>query len=77
MLAVIVIIIVAIIIFCVSSAKGSTSKNKTTTRYDKSGNWMDFDIGKDENKVGNPKYPKAGQDSVMKHEFMDDIMNKK
>ena len=45
------------------------------TRYEKSGNWMDFDIGRDEKKVGDPKYPKAGIDSVMKHEFLDELFH--
>ena len=47
------------------------------TRYEKSGNWMDFDIGRDEKKVGDQKYPKAGIDSVMKHEFMDELLKDK
>lgn len=46
------------------------------SKYSKSGNWMDFDPGVDENKVGDPKYPNAGTDSVMKHEFLDNL-NKK
>ena len=56
-----------------------TTSTRTTdhTRYEKSGNWMDFDIGQDEKKVGDPKYPKAGIDSVMKHEFMDDLLKNK
>ena len=55
----------------------STDRSTDHTRYEKSGNWMDFDIGRDEKKVGDPKYPKAGIDSVMKHEFMDDLLNDK
>ena len=47
------------------------------TRYEKSGNWMDFDIGQDEKKVGDPRFPKAGIDSVMKHEFLDELLNDK
>ena len=55
----------------------STDRTTDHTRYEKSGNWMDFDIGQDEKKVGDPKYPKAGIDSVMKHEFLDDLLNDK
>ena len=59
-----------------SSAGHRANASKTrTTKYEQSGNWMDFDIGRDEKKVGDPKYPKAGIDSVMKHEFMDDLAN--
>ena len=47
------------------------------TSYEKSHNYMDFDPGVDENKVGDPKYPTAGADSVMKHEFLDDLFEKK
>jgi len=36
---------------------------------------MDFDPGADSNKVGDPKYPNAGMDSVMKHEFMNDLLD--
>ena len=37
---------------------------------------MDFDPGVDSDKVGDPKYPNAGIDSVMKHEFLDDLIDK-
>lgn len=37
---------------------------------------MDFDAGVDSNKVGDPKYPTAGIDSVMKHEFMEDVIDR-
>ena len=77
-----------LILVIVGSAKGKAAENKAAgrttstrttdhTRYEQSGNWMDFDIGRDEKKVGDPKYPKAGIDSVMKHEFMDDLLNDK
>ena len=44
-------------------------------RYAKTRNFMDFDPGVDEDKVGDSEYPNAGVDSVMKHEFMEDISN--
>ena len=75
MLAIIVIIILSLIFLIIGTTKGKPTNQ--TTRYDKTGNWMDFDIGKDETKVGNPKHPNAGIDSVMKHEFMDDITKNK
>ena len=59
----------------VSSEHSANASKTRTTKYEQSGNWMDFDIGRDEKKVGDPKYPKAGIDSVMKHEFMDDLLN--
>ena len=37
---------------------------------------MDFDPGVDSDKVGDPKYPNAGIDSAMKHEFLDDLIDK-
>lgn len=35
---------------------------------------MDFDPGVDSDKVGNPKYPNAGIDSIMKYKFLEDIL---
>lgn len=49
------------------------TKSGKDTRYSETRNWMDFDPGKDESKVGDPKYPTAGIDSVMKHEFLNDL----
>lgn len=60
-----------------SSGHGANASKTRTTRYEQSGNWMDFDIGRDEKKVGDPKYPKAGIDSVMKHGFMDELLKDK
>lgn len=50
------------------------TKSGKDTRYSQTGNWMDFNPGEDEDKVGDPKYPNAGMDSVMKHEFLNDLM---
>ena len=76
MLVVVVIVVaVAVMILVGGATKGKPTDKKT--KYEQSGNWMDFDIGHDEKKVGDPKYPKAGIDSVMKHEFMDDLLNDK
>ena len=55
------------------SGKGCT--NHGDSRYAKTRNFMDFDPGVDSNKVGDPKYPTAGMDSVLKHEFMNDLLN--
>lgn len=44
--------------------------------YSKSQNYMDFDLGTDSNKIGNSQYPNACIDSVMKHEFMNDLLDK-
>ena len=43
--------------------------------YEKSRNFMDFDPGKDEKKVGDPKYPTAGLDSEMKQQFLNDLLD--
>ena len=71
---VIAVIIVAVIHFSKeNSARSHSGRNET--RYSKTGNFMDFDPGVDSDKVGDPRYPNAGTDSVMKHEFLDDLMN--
>lgn len=61
-----------------SIAKGGP-KNKPAehdvSRYSKTRNFMDFDPGVDSNKVGNPQFPNAGIDSVMKHEYMNDLLD--
>lgn len=59
-------------------AKGgskSRTAGKNDSRYARTGSFMDFDPGVDANKVGDPKYPNAGMDSVMKHEFMNDLLD--
>ncbi|MGP1508494.1 MAG: hypothetical protein ACTTJW_06425 [Sphaerochaeta sp.] len=50
------------------------SQSPEETRYAKTGNFMDFDPGVDSDKVGNPKYPNAGIDSIMKYKFLEDIL---
>ena len=52
-----------------------TPEKHDDSRYAKTRNFMDFDPGVDEDKVGDSEYPNAGVDSVMKHEFMEDISN--
>ena len=76
MLLLVIVIVVIIIVVIHLSKEDSTrlSSGGKETRYSKTGNFMDFDPGVDSNKVGNPKYPNAGIDSVMKHEFLDDVM---
>lgn len=48
-------------------------KGDHDSRYSKSQHYMDFDAGVDCKKVGDPKYPTAGMDSVIKHEFLDEL----
>ena len=50
-------------------------KDNSQSDYDRTRNWTDFDPGKDSDKVGNPSYPTAGHDSVMKQEFMEELMD--
>lgn len=52
-----------------------TPEKHDDSRYAKTRNFMDFDPGVDEDKVGDPEYPNAGVDSVMKHEFMNDLLD--
>lgn len=51
-------------------------ESENDSRYSKTHNFMDFDAGVDSDKVGDPKYPTAGVDSVMKHEFMEDLIDR-
>lgn len=77
MILLVIVIVVIIIAFIHFSKEDSTKSHSVPkeTRYSKTGNFMDFDAGVDSNKVGDPKYPNAGIDSVMKHEFLDDLIN--
>ena len=73
-----VIVIAVIIVAVIHLSKKDSSRSHSgtkETRYSKTGNFMDFDPGVDSDKVGDPKYPNAGFDSVMKHEILDDLMN--
>ena len=74
-IAVFVILFLAFVIwaFAYKPNKGKRQPPEET-RYAKTGTFMDFDPGADSDKVGNPKYPNAGIDSVMKYEFLDDIL---
>jgi len=69
-LVIALIIIVALLIIVV----WALSRGGGPSRYEKTGSFMDFNPGRDSDKVGDPKYPNAGVDSVMKHEFLDDLM---
>jgi len=44
------------------------------SNYSKTRHWTDFDPGVDTGKVGDPKYPNASMDSVMKHEMLDEVL---
>ena len=66
-------ILVVIFLVLLHVSKGSGSSGGST--YSQTRNWMDFDPGKDSDKVGDRKYPTAGIDSVMKQEFMNDLLD--
>lgn len=51
------------------------TKGGDDSQYAKTRHFMDFDHGVDTDKIGDPKYPTAGIDSEMKHEFMEALMN--
>lgn len=53
-----------------------TPKGDHKSMYSKSQNFMDFDPGTDSDKIGNSQYPNACIDSVMKQEFLDDLLDK-
>lgn len=69
---VLIVITVAAILLIRAGSNGSGSES----RYSKTRNWADFDPGTDTKKVGNPEYPNASMDSVMKNEFLEDILSK-
>lgn len=71
----IVIFVVALIVLILWAFLHKSSENSSS--YEKSKNFMDFDAGVDSDKVGDPKYSNAGMDSVMKHEYLDDLMKDK
>lgn len=74
---------VLFLLFCLgcviySVAKGGSNDKATRhddSRYARTRNFMDFDPGVDTNKVGDPRYPNAGMDGVLKHEFMNDLLD--
>ena len=73
MIWIVLLVILGIFLYFLFRKDTGTSSNNES-RYSKTGNWTDFDPGVDSDKVGDPKYPNAGIDSVMKHEFLDDVM---
>ena len=70
-----VLIIIPIILFLgfILWALFRAPEKNNDSRYAKSHNYMDFDQGIDSGKVGDPRYPKAGIDSVMKEDFLDNF----
>lgn len=50
-------------------------KSAHDSQYSKTHNYMDFDSGVDSNKVGDSKYSNASIDSVMKQEFINDLLD--
>jgi len=54
---------------------GKKSARHDDSKYARTGCFMDFDPGVDSNKVGDPKHPNAGMDSVLKHEFMNELLD--
>lgn len=73
------------LLFClgcvISTLVKGGSKGKSAghddSRYARTRSFMDFDPGLDTKKVGDSKYPNAGIDSVMKQEFMNDLLDEK
>ncbi len=70
------VICLVLIIKSFTSSKEKTEPNNET-RYSRSKNYMDFDAGTDSNKIGDSKYPTAVVDSVMKHEFLNELTEDK
>ena len=53
------------------------TKGGHDSQYSKTRSFMDFDAGVDSDKVGSKEYPTAGVDSVLKHEFLNELDNDK
>lgn len=58
-------VIAVVVILLIKAGSGSN--------YSKTQHWTDFDPGIDTKKVGNPKYPHAAMDSVLKNKMHDDL----
>ena len=69
MLFLILIVVIAVVLILLIKA-GSGSK------YSDTQHWTDFDPGIDTKKVGDPKYPHAAMDSVLKNKMLDDLEKK-
>lgn len=63
LIAIAVVILVVVLIF-----------KRSGSNYSKTRHWTDFDHGVDSNKVGDPRYPHAAMDSVMKHEMLEEVL---
>ncbi len=66
MLILLIIIVVVVVILLIKVGSGSN--------YSKTQHWTDFDPGIDTKKVGDPKYPHAAMDSVLKNEMLDEVL---
>lgn len=66
LLQILIVIAVIVVVLLVKAGSGSS--------YSQTQHWTDFDPGVDTKKVGDPKFPHAAMDSVIKHEFLDDVM---
>lgn len=67
-----IITIVVLLLAFIIWALFRSPKGGHDSRYSQTRNFMDFDPGADSDKVGDSRYPTAGVDSVMKHEFLDE-----
>jgi len=65
LLLVLIVIIAVVVVLLIKAGSGS--------RYSQSQHWTDFDPGVDTSKVGDPKYPHAANDSVMKQNLLDEV----
>ena len=68
MLVLLLVIVVVVVFLLIKAGSGS--------KYSDTQNWTDFDPGIDTKKVGDPKYPHAAMDSVLKNKMLDDLEKK-
>ena len=68
LLLILIVVIAVIVILLIKAGSGSN--------YSKTQHWTDFNPGIDTKKVGDPKYPHAAMDSVLKNKMLDNLEKK-
>ncbi len=74
MLIVVLFVVVCVLVLWALLRKLKQGGRSEESRYDRSGSFMDFDPGLDSDKVGDPDRPNAGMDSVLKQEYLNDLL---
>ena len=76
LIIILAILLIGFVIWAITrGSKANNGSSQGRSRYAETRSFMDFDPGRDAGKVGDPRYPNAGSDSVMKHEFLEDVLD--